>query len=101
MRVFSGETDKAILAYNVGLGNVIQHGFSFDPNDYLAKHKRWVSHLQGSPTQNIYHTIKKGDTLSKIAKVKLGNWKLWKKIKTLNPGIDELRLKIGAKIRIR
>jgi hypothetical protein len=26
---------KAILAYNIGPGNMIKHGFSFDPNDYL------------------------------------------------------------------
>jgi len=26
---------KAVLAYNVGIGNVLKHGLSFDPNKYL------------------------------------------------------------------
>jgi len=32
---FKGNRSRAILAYNVGPYNVLKHGLSFDPNDYL------------------------------------------------------------------
>lgn len=37
LKVFKYDRKKAILAYNVGLSKVRGFGFSFDPNNYLAK----------------------------------------------------------------
>ena len=43
-RYFDGDVDRAILAYNVGMGNVRKHGLSHDPYGYLAGVK---SHMAG------------------------------------------------------
>lgn len=37
LKVFNGDIDRAILAYNVGIGRIRKHGMKFDPNDYLKK----------------------------------------------------------------
>lgn len=37
MNMFDGNWKKAILAYNVGPGNVQKYGFKHDPNKYLKK----------------------------------------------------------------
>jgi hypothetical protein len=37
MDFFQGDWKKAVLAYNVGLKNVLKHGLNHDPNKYLNK----------------------------------------------------------------
>ena len=52
----------------------------------------------GAPGSGAVHTIKAGDTLGKIAKA---NKTTIDAIEKLNPGLNEKRLKIGAKIKVR
>jgi len=40
---FKGDVKKAILAYNIGLGNVNKYGFKYDPNGYLNKVLNYAS----------------------------------------------------------
>jgi nucleoid-associated protein YgaU len=98
--------EQTVLAYNVGLGNVFKYDTKFDPNNYLAKAKDHMvntirDHNKKYFPKQITHRIVKGDTLSAIAKKFYGSWSAWKKIKELNPGIDEMRLKIGSVIIVR
>jgi len=46
------------------------------------------------------YTVKKGDTLSSIAKQVYGNGNLYNKIVKANPGIDPNKIKVGQKITI-
>ena len=50
-------------------------------------------------TGNTY-VVKKGDSLSKIARAKYGNTSAIKKIKDANPGIDANNIKPGQKINL-
>jgi hypothetical protein len=47
-----------------------------------------------------YHTIKKGDTFSKLAQKYLGSWQKWYKIQNLNLHLEPTKLEIGEVIRI-
>lgn len=44
------------------------------------------------------YVVRDGDTLSGIARQKLGDASLWPEIAKLNPGIDPERLKVGTRI---
>jgi len=46
------------------------------------------------------HTIEKDDTLYDIAQKYWGDGNKWKKLLTVNPGVDELKLAIGSKLII-
>lgn len=48
---------------------------------------------------NLY-VVQPGDTLSQIAMEKLGTWKRWKEIVDANPGLDESKLKVGARLML-
>lgn len=45
------------------------------------------------------YTVKKGDTLSSIARAKYGSGD-WKKIAAANPGLDPNHIKVGQKINL-
>jgi hypothetical protein len=96
----------ALLGYNVGPGNVIDHGTSFDPNGYLPKAVKYIKLLnrfnivQGNGSI-VKYTIKKGDTLFKIAQCILFNGWRWKEIAGANPEIEPTKLKVGSVIYIR
>jgi nucleoid-associated protein YgaU len=97
--------EQTVLAYNVGLGNVLKHDTRYDPNNYLAKAKDHMvntirDHNKKHFPTRVTRKIQKGDTLSKLAKQYYGDWRAWKKIKAMNPGIDEMKLKIGSVIVI-
>lgn len=51
---FNGSWSKALLAYNVGPGNVRRHGYKYDPNKYLEKCK-WRLDYQIRP----FNTLEK------------------------------------------
>jgi len=46
------------------------------------------------------YTVKKGDTLYGIARVKYGDGKQWKKIAAANPGVSASNLKVGQTLII-
>jgi 5'-nucleotidase len=46
------------------------------------------------------YTVKKGDTLYKIAREHYGDGKQWQKIASANPGLSPSSLKVGQKIAI-
>lgn len=46
------------------------------------------------------YTVKKGDTLYRIAKDKYGDGKQWQKIASANPGLSPSTLKVGQSITI-
>ncbi len=46
------------------------------------------------------YTIQRGDRLIDLAREEYGDGTLWEALKAVNPGIDENRLEIGAKIKI-
>lgn len=100
-----GDYFKTILSYNVGPGNVRKFGFSFDPNGYVKKARsNLIRMMKFNARQGngciIKHTIKRGDTLSKLAGEYLHDWKRWKEILRSNSGLDPRNLKIGDTIYI-
>jgi 5'-nucleotidase/UDP-sugar diphosphatase len=46
------------------------------------------------------YTVKKGDTLYRIAKAHYGSGKQWRKIATANPGLTPQSLRVGQKLII-
>jgi hypothetical protein len=93
--------EQAVLAYNVGLGNVLKHNLSYDPGNYLNKIKVHLADtIRFGEKKYIYHTIVKGDTFSKLAKTYLGDWKKWKEISNLNTSIIPEKMKIGTILTI-
>lgn len=100
-----GDYFRTVLSYNVGPGNVQKHDLTFDPNKYVKKAKLQITRMMKfNANQNnggiVTHTIKRGDTLSKLAGKYLHNWRRWKEILRTNPGLDVRNLKIGSKIYI-
>ena len=55
-----------------------------------------------SPTAAIggSYTVKRGDTLYKIARERYGDGKQWQRIASANPGITPSTLKVGQKISV-
>lgn len=100
-----GNYFRTILSYNTGPGNVQKHGLSFDPNRYVKRAKLQLKRMmrfnarQGNGTI-VSHTIERGDTLSKLAKKYLHNWKRWREILHANSGLSPRKLKVGTKIYI-
>ena len=51
-----------------------------------------------APAAGGSYTVKKGDTLYKIAREHYGDGKQWQKIASANPGLSPSTLKVGQKI---
>ena len=51
--------------------------------------------LGGSSTSGGSYTVKKGDTLYRIAKEHYGDGKQWQRIASANPGVTPQSLKVG------
>jgi hypothetical protein len=63
-------------------------------------YKSWRDYSRGW-IPGMYHTVVKGDTLSKLAKKYLGNWRRWTDIQKLNPAVIPSNMKIGSTLRIK
>jgi soluble lytic murein transglycosylase-like protein len=58
LELFNDDINKAVLAYNVGLGRVRKYGMRFDPNKYLAKVKSKISVSSSCTSCNMCNKIK-------------------------------------------
>jgi hypothetical protein len=103
LSLFKGNLSKAILAYNVGPGNVQKNGLKHDPNGYLKRARKYIGYVvkfnrsQGNG-MIIEYEIVKGDTLFKIAaKLLYDGWR-YKEITLVNPDVKPRSLKIGSTI---
>jgi hypothetical protein len=108
MKLNKGNYFKTILSYNTGPGSVKKHGFSWDPNKYVAKAKRNLHEMVKFNLKHdiadgtvITHTIKRGDTLARIAKLYLNCQKRWKEIHAVNPKVNPKRLEVGATLYVK
>lgn len=63
-----------------------------------------VAYTQPNPTipalQGNVYTVKRGDTLYRIAREHYGDGKQWQKIASANPGISPQLLKVGQKLTL-
>lgn len=53
-----------------------------------------------SARQPRYHTVRSGETLSRIAQTELGNWRRWTEIASLNHLRDPNKLTVGQRLRL-
>jgi len=54
---------KAVLAYNVGIGNVLKYGLSFDPNNYIKNIHKRLKQLRRSKYHETQRNDKHGDAI--------------------------------------
>jgi nucleoid-associated protein YgaU len=71
-----------------------------DPIVPLAATPVIASSAQPAATIGGTYTVKKGDTLYRIAKERYGSGKQWRKIAMANPGLTPQTLRIGQKLTI-
>jgi len=69
------------------------------PDPALASAPQASAASDGSATGNTY-TIKKGDTLWRIASTKYGSGKKWHEIADANPGLSPSTLRVGETITL-
>jgi len=43
MKMFKNKWSHGLLSYNIGPGNTLKHGTTFDPNNYLAKATHFIN----------------------------------------------------------
>lgn len=84
------DRDLAILAYNVGIGNVIKHGTRFDPNNYLKSVKR---HMKNSTIISEKVEIAKKYEFDLVFSKSYGLWLLTNKkllVRRLIPNLEKM-----------
>ncbi len=60
-----------------------------------------AAQAEPASSRRLEYVVQAGDTLGGIAEKLLGSTRFWRDIVTLNPGVDELNLKIGQTLVIR
>ncbi len=93
-RIFVGQKLITVASSNViseDAPDVEEHEVAEMPEDSESADASYYSNVSSDGT----YTVKKGDTLGKIAKACLGSTSKWQKIAKANPNINPNRLKVG------
>lgn len=93
-RIFVGQKLITVASSNViadDSPDVAEHEVAEMPEDSESADASYYGNVSSDGT----YTVKKGDTLGKIAKACLGSTSKWQKIAKANPNINPNRLKVG------
>ena len=93
-RIFVGQKLITVASSNViaeDSPDVAEHEVAEMPEDSESADASYYSNVSSDGT----YTVKKGDTLGKIAKACLGSTSKWQKIAKANPNINPNKLKVG------
>ena len=91
---------RSTIALLLSLGMISGPGASFAAPANCGPEKTSTDCADSEVSFSGYYTVKKGDTLARIAAKYLGSSERWKEITTANPGIKPNRLEIGSRLRM-
>ncbi len=91
---------KKTIALLISLGMISGPGAGFAAPATCNSSRQPSSYADDEVSASGYYTVKKGDTLARIASRYLGSSERWREIVAANPGIKPNRLEIGSRLNM-